>query len=152
LVFSTNDVLANLGVIVGAILVRWTGSSWPDLVVGTVIAVLVFTGAVRILRLRYDDVVHAFGHARLKTGPALRDLADSGIPVRLTNRHSSSRRAGGLGGPRVGHQAVRVPRRAMHLSSIDGSNFGASFVISCGMDGGRGSRRLISGNSYRDSE
>jgi Co/Zn/Cd efflux system component len=50
-IFSANDVIANLGVIAGAILVQFTGSRFPDLVVGTVIASLVFIGSVRIIRL-----------------------------------------------------------------------------------------------------
>lgn len=48
---TTNDVLANLGVIVAGGLVEWTGSAIPDLVIGTAIAALVLRGAVRILRL-----------------------------------------------------------------------------------------------------
>ncbi len=51
-IFSTNDVLANLGVIVAGALVGWTGSNAPDLIIGAVIAVLVLHGARRILRLR----------------------------------------------------------------------------------------------------
>jgi len=51
-IFSTNDVLANLGVIAAAALVAWTGSPLPDLVVGTAIAALVLVGAYRISRLR----------------------------------------------------------------------------------------------------
>jgi len=51
-IFSTNDVLANLGVIMAGGLVAWTGTRFPDLVIGTVIAAVVLTGAVRILRLR----------------------------------------------------------------------------------------------------
>lgn len=50
-IFSTNDVLANLGVIVGGILVATTHSQIPDLIVGCAIAVMVFRGGVRILRL-----------------------------------------------------------------------------------------------------
>lgn len=50
-IFSTNDVLANLGVIAAGALVAWTGSHTPDLVVGTLIALLVLNGARRILRL-----------------------------------------------------------------------------------------------------
>lgn len=49
--FSANDVLANVGVIVAGVLVGWTGSAWPDLVIGSVIAALVLRGARRILRL-----------------------------------------------------------------------------------------------------
>ncbi len=51
-IFSTNDVLANLGVAVAGALVAWTGSRLPDLVIGTVVGLLVLAGAVRILRLR----------------------------------------------------------------------------------------------------
>jgi Co/Zn/Cd efflux system component len=51
-IFSTNDVLANLGVIAAGTLVAATGSRLPDLVVGTLVAALVLLGAVRILRLR----------------------------------------------------------------------------------------------------
>jgi Co/Zn/Cd efflux system component len=48
---TANDVLANLGVILAGGLVAWTGSAIPDLVVGAAIAVVVFRGALRILRL-----------------------------------------------------------------------------------------------------
>jgi Co/Zn/Cd efflux system component len=51
-IFSTNDVLANVGVIVAGALVAWTASRIPDLVVGTAVGLLVLAGAVRILRLR----------------------------------------------------------------------------------------------------
>ncbi len=51
-IFSANDVLANLGVIVAGVLVGWTGSSVPDRIVGFVIGAMVLAGAVRILRLR----------------------------------------------------------------------------------------------------
>ena len=51
-IFSTNDVLANLGVMAAGALVATTGSRLPDLVIGTLVAALVLLGAVRILRLR----------------------------------------------------------------------------------------------------
>ncbi|TSE33425.1 cation transporter [Tepidimonas charontis] len=51
-IFSANDVLANLGVIVAGLLVAWTGSALPDLIVGTVIGLIVLDGARRILALR----------------------------------------------------------------------------------------------------
>jgi len=50
-IFSTNDVIANLGVIVAGVLVNITQSPVPDLVVGAVIGSVVFSGALRILRL-----------------------------------------------------------------------------------------------------
>jgi Co/Zn/Cd efflux system component len=49
---SANDVIANAGVILAGGLVRWTGSSAPDLVIGTTIGVVVLVGGLRILRLR----------------------------------------------------------------------------------------------------
>jgi Co/Zn/Cd efflux system component len=51
-IFTANDVLANLGVVVAGGLIWWTGSPYPDLIIGTVIALLVMNGARRILRLR----------------------------------------------------------------------------------------------------
>ena len=51
-IFTTNDVMANLGVAIAAGLVRLTGSNVPDLVVASVIALVVLNGAIRILRLR----------------------------------------------------------------------------------------------------
>lgn len=49
-IFSTNDVIANAGVILSGILVKVFASNVPDLVVGGVIAVVVFSGAIRILK------------------------------------------------------------------------------------------------------
>lgn len=51
-IFTTRDVLVNIGVIAAGVLVYATSSKWPDLVIGTVTALLVASGAVRILRLR----------------------------------------------------------------------------------------------------
>lgn len=50
-IFTTNDVLVNLGVIAAGILVFVTGSKLPDLVVGAVVFCLVAYGAWRILKL-----------------------------------------------------------------------------------------------------
>jgi hypothetical protein len=51
-IFSANDVLANIGVILAGALVSWTGSSLPDWIIGLVIAGMVLIGSIRILRLR----------------------------------------------------------------------------------------------------
>ncbi|WP_217882322.1 cation transporter [Desulfuromonas acetexigens] len=51
-IFSANDVIANLGVIVAGGLVAFSGSRLPDLIVGTVIGLIVLHGARRILRLK----------------------------------------------------------------------------------------------------
>jgi Co/Zn/Cd efflux system component len=50
-IFSSNDVVINAGVIVAGILVKLLGSGYPDLVVGTVVFVVVACGAWRILGL-----------------------------------------------------------------------------------------------------
>ncbi|WP_394560482.1 cation transporter [Aquipseudomonas alcaligenes] len=51
-IFSANDVLANIGVIAAGALVAWTGSPYPDLVIGTVVGLFVLNGARRILALK----------------------------------------------------------------------------------------------------
>lgn len=51
-IFSANDVLANLGVIVAGILVTWFASPIPDWIIGLLIGLLVLSGAIRILRLK----------------------------------------------------------------------------------------------------
>lgn len=38
--FSRNDALANVAVIIAAVLVAWTGTAWPDIAVAAVIALL----------------------------------------------------------------------------------------------------------------
>jgi Co/Zn/Cd efflux system component len=50
LIFSKNDVIANIGVIVAGILVLLSGSRYPDLAMGTIIAVIVLRGGIQILR------------------------------------------------------------------------------------------------------
>jgi len=49
-IFSTNDVIANLGVILSGILVAIIGNRFPDLVIGTIISVIVISGGVKILK------------------------------------------------------------------------------------------------------
>ena len=51
-IFSSNDVIANLGVILAGVLVAWTGSPLPDLIIGTLIALVVLNGARRILGMK----------------------------------------------------------------------------------------------------
>ena len=48
-IFSTNDVIANLGVIVSGALVWVLGSRYPDLVVGAIISIVIVSGGVKIL-------------------------------------------------------------------------------------------------------
>lgn len=49
-VFSKNDVIANLGVIVSGMMVALTNSSYPDLLIGSLIALLVIRGGFGIVR------------------------------------------------------------------------------------------------------
>ena len=51
MIFTSNDVIINLGVIIAALLVNWLNSSLPDLIIGGVVFVLVVQGAFRILKL-----------------------------------------------------------------------------------------------------
>ncbi len=47
---SRNDVLANLGVLVAAVAVVWTGTHWPDLAVGVIIAGLILQSSFGIFK------------------------------------------------------------------------------------------------------
>ncbi len=49
-IFSKNDVIANSGVISGGFLVAYTGSFYPDLFIGLIIAVIVIRGGVHIIK------------------------------------------------------------------------------------------------------
>ncbi|WP_138435148.1 cation transporter [Winogradskyella algicola] len=51
MIFTSNDVIINLGVIIAGVLVNWLSSSKPDLIIGTIVFILVIQGAVRILKL-----------------------------------------------------------------------------------------------------
>ena len=48
-IFSANDVIANIGVIVSGLLVFTLGSQLPDLIIGVVIAAVVVRGGFKIL-------------------------------------------------------------------------------------------------------
>lgn len=50
-IFTSNDVLVNIGVIAAGVLVFVTGSKLPDLLVGAAVFCLVGVGAFRILNL-----------------------------------------------------------------------------------------------------
>jgi len=51
MIFTSNDVIINLGVIIAGLLVNWLNSSKPDLIIGTIVFALVIQGAFRILKL-----------------------------------------------------------------------------------------------------
>lgn len=50
-IFSTNDVIANVGVIIAGLLVSYFKSPIPDLLIGFIIAVVVIRGAISILKI-----------------------------------------------------------------------------------------------------
>lgn len=51
LIFTSNDVIINLGVIIAGISVYFSNSNLPDLIIGTIVFVLVIQGARKILTL-----------------------------------------------------------------------------------------------------
>ncbi len=51
MIFTSNDVIINAGVILAGILVLLTRSKYPDLVVGAIVFMIVIRGAFRILKL-----------------------------------------------------------------------------------------------------
>lgn len=51
MIFTSNDIIVNLGVIVAGGLVYWTHSKYPDLIVGTIVFFIVGQGAFKILKL-----------------------------------------------------------------------------------------------------
>lgn len=50
-IFTSNDVIINLGVIVAGILVMFLNSNKPDLIIGTIVFVVVVRGAIKILKI-----------------------------------------------------------------------------------------------------
>ena len=53
--FSLNDFASNGGIFVAGGLVLWTGSNWPDLVVGVLVAIVAVVGGIRIFRDASSD-------------------------------------------------------------------------------------------------
>ena len=58
--FSRNDALANVAVIIAAGLVAWTGQAWPDLGVAGIIALLFLHSAFEIVRNARAELRPAF--------------------------------------------------------------------------------------------
>lgn len=51
MIFTTNDIIINTGVILAGILVLLTQSKYPDLIIGAIVFLIVVRGAFRILKL-----------------------------------------------------------------------------------------------------
>ena len=56
-IFSKNDVIANLGVIIAGVLVAWFASPWPDLIIGLIIAMVVVRGGLHIIKDANSETV-----------------------------------------------------------------------------------------------
>lgn len=51
IIFTSNDVIINAGVILAGVLVLFTQSKFPDLIVGSIVFLIVVRGAFRIIKL-----------------------------------------------------------------------------------------------------
>lgn len=51
MIFTSNDIIINTGVILAGILVLLTQSKYPDLIIGSIVFLIVVRGALRILKL-----------------------------------------------------------------------------------------------------
>lgn len=51
MIFTSNDVIINSGVITAGLLVNWLNSGYPDLIIGAIVFIIVARGAYRILQL-----------------------------------------------------------------------------------------------------
>ena len=51
MIFTSNDIIINAGVILAGFLVNWLNSNIPDLLVGSIVFIIVIQGAFRILKL-----------------------------------------------------------------------------------------------------
>lgn len=51
MIFTSNDIIINLGVVIAGVLVNILDSNKPDLIIGTIVFTLVIQGAFRILKL-----------------------------------------------------------------------------------------------------
>ena len=51
MIFTSNDIIINAGIILAGFLVNWLDSRYPDLIIGTIVFIIVVKGALRILSL-----------------------------------------------------------------------------------------------------
>ena len=51
MIFTSNDIIINSGVITAGLLVNWLNSAYPDLIIGAIVFIIVARGAYRILQL-----------------------------------------------------------------------------------------------------
>ena len=51
-----NDAIASAGIILAGLLVMFTASFWPDIIIGSVIATIVCVGGIKIIRLSSEPI------------------------------------------------------------------------------------------------
>ena len=51
-----NDAIASAGIILAGLLVLLSGSFWPDIIIGAIIAVIVCNGGIKIIRLSLQPI------------------------------------------------------------------------------------------------
>ncbi len=51
MIFTSNDIIINTGVILAGFLVLWTSSQIPDLIIGAIVFIVVIRGAINMLKL-----------------------------------------------------------------------------------------------------
>ena len=51
-----NDAIASAGIIIAGLLVIFSGSFWPDIIIGGIIAVIVCNGGIKIIRLSLKPI------------------------------------------------------------------------------------------------
>ena len=51
MIFTSNDVIINSGVITAGLLVNWLNSSYPDLIIGAIVFIIVARGSYKIMHL-----------------------------------------------------------------------------------------------------
>ncbi len=51
MIFTSNDIIINTGVILAGVMVLLTQSKYPDLIIGSIVFLIVVRGAIRILKL-----------------------------------------------------------------------------------------------------
>ena len=55
-IWCKNDAIASSGIILAGLLVMFTSSSWPDIIIGAVIATIVCQGGIKVVRLSLNPI------------------------------------------------------------------------------------------------
>ena len=51
-----NDAISSAGIILAGVLVIYTGSFWPDVIIGSIIATVVLSGGIKVIRLSLKPI------------------------------------------------------------------------------------------------